>query len=64
MMRAVQPPAAYWEGRALGIVAAVLAMFGVVAVYSASSIWAVQNALPGGYYAVRQLLGAGVGVGF
>lgn len=64
MMRAVQPPAAYWEGRALGIVAAVLAMFGVVAVYSASSIWAVQNALPGEYYAVRQLLGAGVGVGF
>ncbi len=64
MMRAVQPPAAYWEGRALGIVAAVLAMFGVVAVYSASSIWAVQNAQPGGYYAVRQLLGAGVGVGF
>ncbi len=61
MTRRVQPPAAYWEGRALGIVAAVLVVFGIVAVYSASSIWAVQNGLPGGYYALRQLIGAGVG---
>ncbi len=62
MTPAVQPPAAYWEGRALGIVAFALVVFGVVAVYSASSIWAVQNDLPGGFYAGRQLVGVIAGV--
>jgi cell division protein FtsW len=60
-MRAPQP--AMWESRLLGIVAATLLVFGVAAVYSASSIWAVQNGLPGSYYAWRQLLGGVIGVG-
>ena len=37
-------------------------VFGIGAIYSASSIWAVQSGLPGGIYAWRQLMGAAVGV--
>jgi cell division protein FtsW len=51
-----------WEGRLIGIVAATLAVFGVAAVYGASSIWAVQRGLPGEWFAVRQLAGLVVGV--
>jgi cell division protein FtsW len=46
----------------IGIVAATLAVFGVAAVYGASSIWAVQRGLPGEWFAVRQLAGLVVGV--
>ncbi len=46
----------------MGIIAATLVVFGIVAVFSASSIWAVQNGLSGGTYAARQLIGAVVGV--
>jgi cell division protein FtsW len=50
-----------WEGRLLGAVTAALAVFGVAAVYGASSILAVQQDHPGSYYALRQLLGVVVG---
>jgi cell division protein FtsW len=61
-MTARAAPPALWESRLLGIVAATLVVFGVAAVYSASSIWAVQNDAPGGTFAWRQLLGAVVGM--
>jgi cell division protein FtsW len=51
-----------WEGRLLGIIAVVLVAFGVVAVYGASSIWAIQRGSVGSFYAQRQLIGAIVGV--
>jgi cell division protein FtsW len=51
-----------WEGRLIGIVAATLAVFGVAAVYSASSIWAVQSGRPGEVFALRQLLGVIAGI--
>lgn len=50
-----------WEGRLLGIVAATLAVFGVGAIYSASSIWAVQEGQPGAAFALRQLIGVVAG---
>lgn len=53
---------ARWEGRLLGIIAVVLAAFGVIAVYGASSIWAVQQGISGSWYAQRQLIGAAVGM--
>ncbi len=51
-----------WEGRLLGIVAATLAVFGVAAVYGASSIWAVRNGQPGAIFALRQLIGLVLGI--
>lgn len=50
-----------WEGRLLAAVTAALAVFGVAAVYGASSILAVQQGHAGSYYALRQLLGAVAG---
>jgi cell division protein FtsW len=50
-----------WEGRLLGTVTATLAVFGVAAVYGASSIMAVQGGQPGSYYALKQLMGLVVG---
>jgi cell division protein FtsW len=46
----------------LGILAATLAVFGVAAVYGASSIWSVQQGNPGSAFALRQLLGVALGV--
>lgn len=54
-------PLSGWERPLLGIVTAFLLVFGVAAVYSASSIWAVQNHHPGSYFALRQLVGVVVG---
>ena len=51
-----------WETRLLGVVCVLLVVFGIAAVYSASSIWAVQNGRPGSWFATRQLVGAVVGV--
>lgn len=51
-----------WQGRLLGIVAATLVVFGIAAVYGASSIVAVQRGDPGSWFAMRQLQGAVVGV--
>lgn len=53
---------AVWESRLLGIVAATLVVFGIAAVYGASSIWAVQEGHPGDFFALRQLIGAVLGV--
>ncbi|HEY2825377.1 MAG TPA: FtsW/RodA/SpoVE family cell cycle protein, partial [Gemmatimonadales bacterium] len=59
--RVLRAGAGGWESPLLGIVTAVLLAFGVAAVYSASSIWAVQNHHPGWYFALRQLIAALVG---
>ncbi|GBD33525.1 putative peptidoglycan glycosyltransferase FtsW [bacterium HR33] len=50
-----------WESRLLAIVAATLVVFGLAAVYGASSIVAVQNGDPGSTFALRQLQGAVAG---
>jgi cell division protein FtsW len=50
-----------WHRRLLGTVTAVLAVFGVAAVYGASSIVAVEGGDPASYFALRQLLGVVVG---
>lgn len=50
-----------WQRRLLGMVAAVLAIFGVAAVYGASSIVAVDAGDPAGAFAMRQLAGVIVG---
>ncbi|MDH3459364.1 MAG: FtsW/RodA/SpoVE family cell cycle protein, partial [Gemmatimonadota bacterium] len=51
-----------WESRLLGILAGTLGVFGVAVVYSASSIWAVQDGYAGSHFARQQLLGVIVGV--
>lgn len=50
-----------WQGRLLAAVTATLAVFGVAAVYGASSILAVQTGEPGSAYALRQLVGVVIG---
>lgn len=50
------------EARLLTVVTAVLLTFGLAAVYSASAITAMQHGRPGWYFAVRQALGAVVGI--
>lgn len=54
-------PTPLWEGRLLLVVTATLAVFGVAAVYGASGIWAVQSGQAGSFFALRQLLGVGLG---
>lgn len=61
-MSARRPPhPAMWEGRLLGVVTATLVVFGIAAVYGASSIVAVQMGEAGSAFALRQLIGAVVG---
>jgi len=55
------PHPAMWEGRLLGVVTATLVVFGIAAVYGASSIVAVQMGEAGSAFALRQLIGAVVG---
>jgi cell division protein FtsW len=50
-----------WEIRLLAIVTATLVVFGIAAVYGASSLVAVQRGEPGSWFAVRQLAGASFG---
>jgi len=50
-----------WHRRLLGTVAAVLTIFGVAAVYGASSIVAVETGQPAAAFALRQLSGVVVG---
>ncbi len=52
---------AIWETRLLALATAVLVVFGIAAVYGASSIVAVQNGESGSAFALRQLLGATLG---
>ncbi len=53
---------ALWESRLLGLIAATLVVFGIAAVYGASSIHAIQEGRPGTYYAMRQLIWTVLGV--
>jgi cell division protein FtsW len=53
---------AIWETRLVGVVAVTLAVFGIAAVYGASSIAAVQSGQSGWAFALRQLVGVGVGI--
>src|SRR5713226_1516184 len=54
--------AAIWQPRLMGVVAATLAVFGIAAVYGASSIVAVQSGQSGGAFALRQLIGVLLGL--
>ncbi len=62
-MRTGSPTASgsMWETRLLALVTAVLVVFGIAAVYGASSIAAVQSGATGSAFALRQLLGATIG---
>ncbi|MBI4502633.1 MAG: putative lipid II flippase FtsW [Gemmatimonadetes bacterium] len=53
---------AIWETRLMGVVAATLAVFGIAAVYGASSIVAVQSGQSGWAFALRQLIGVALGL--
>jgi cell division protein FtsW len=55
------PATVNWQGRLLAALTATLAMFGVAAVYGASSIVAVQSGEPSSAFALRQLSGVVVG---
>jgi cell division protein FtsW len=50
-----------WERRLLAVVTATLVVFGIAAVYGASSLVAVQRGEPGAAFALRQLAGAAAG---
>jgi cell division protein FtsW len=50
-----------WETRLLAIVTATLVVFGVAAIYGASSLVAVQRGEPGSWFAMRQVAGAAMG---
>jgi cell division protein FtsW len=55
------PATVNWQGRLLAALTATLAMFGVAAVYGASSIVAVQSGEPSSAFALRQFSGVVVG---
>ena len=61
MARRRPPPRATWETRLLFLVTLVLVVFGIAAVYGASSIVAVQAGETGSAFALRQLIGATIG---
>lgn len=61
MRRSGSPEIGGWEARLLAIVTATLVVFGLAAVYGASSILAVQNGEPGSTFALKQLQGAVAG---
>jgi len=50
-----------WEGRLLFVVTAVLVVFGLGAVYGASSLVTIAGGQVGASFALRQAVGAGVG---
>lgn len=52
---------ARWETRLLALVAAILVVFGLAAVYGASSLLTVAGGQVGSSFAFKQALGAGVG---
>lgn len=61
--RARSAPLPTWETRLLLLITAGLVVFGVAAVYGASSIVAVQSGEPGSVFALRQLVGVTIGGG-
>jgi len=52
-----------WEAAAVLGLTLLLLSFGLVALYSASSVLALRQGLPDTYYVIRQAVGAGVGMG-
>ena len=52
-----------WEAAAVLGLTLLLLSFGLVALYSASSVYALRQGLPDTYYVIRQAAGAGVGMG-
>ncbi|MFQ5703092.1 MAG: FtsW/RodA/SpoVE family cell cycle protein [Gemmatimonadales bacterium] len=50
------------EARLIGVIAVALAVFGIAAIYSASSIWAVENGQSGRVFALRQAMAAVLGI--
>src|SRR2546428_11304202 len=50
-----------WETRLLALVAAVLVVFGLTAVYGASSLLTISGGQVGSSFALKQALGAAVG---
>lgn len=61
MTSAAPSAVAAWEARLLAVVTATLLVFGIAAVYGASSLVAVQQGNPGSAFALRQLMGAVAG---
>ena len=61
MTGAGQPTLGGWESRLLAVVTATLIVFGIAAVYGASSLVAVQQGEAGAAFALRQLAGAAAG---
>jgi cell division protein FtsW len=51
-----------WEPAAVLGLTLLLVSFGLVALYSASSVYALRQGLPDTYYVIRQAAGAGVGM--
>ena len=51
-----------WEAGALILIVLVALSFGLVELYSASALMAQEDGLPAHYYALRQLIGAGLGL--
>jgi len=66
----MQPPPVYaesglrrgWEPAVLAGASVLLLLFGLVTLYSASSVLAERQGLPGGFYALRQTAGAAAGL--
>ena len=61
MSGAMTPEHAVWETRLLAVVTATLVVFGIAAVYGASSLLAVQRGEPGAAFALRQATGVVLG---
>ncbi len=61
MTGAMAPEHAVWETRLLAVVTATLVVFGIAAVYGASSVLAVRRGEPGAAFALRQAVGVGLG---
>ena len=61
MTGAMAPERAVWETRLLAVVTATLVVFGLAAVYGASSVLAVQRGEPGSVFALRQATGVLLG---
>jgi cell division protein FtsW (lipid II flippase) len=61
-MRAVRHPGEMrWETRLLAVIVATMVVFGIVAVYGASSMVVSRGGTVDASYAIRQLIGASIG---
>ena len=50
-----------WEASAVIVLTALLLIFGLVSLYNASSIFAMEQELADTYYVMRQAMGVGIG---